>query len=126
MRCIVAFAFPAVLAAQNASGIDGTIADTNGAAIPGVRVAVSSPTLTRETTTDSGGLYSVDVPTGTYSVSVQGVSRGSLTFNDDPGNPSPVNERGFTICQRFSELIRVSEAFARVGSGILVLERGTQ
>lgn len=62
-----------VLAQENTGSIQGTVKDQAGAAVPGAKVTVSSPTLVRplDTVTDSEGSYIFPkVPAGIYSVTV--------------------------------------------------------
>jgi len=59
--------------AQSTGQIAGTVRDSLGAVIPGVRVEVASPALAgkvRSTTTDLNGQYRFsNLPSGTYSIS---------------------------------------------------------
>src|SRR5215510_14907290 len=57
--------------------IEGTVADPNGAVVPGATVKVTSPNLirTQTATTDSQGRYRlVNLPPGKYSVTIEAVS----------------------------------------------------
>jgi hypothetical protein len=70
------FAFSSSTSAQNVmlnGGFHGTVTDTSGAVIPGVKVTVTNLNsgLLRTATTDAGGFYTItQVPPGQYSVSV--------------------------------------------------------
>jgi carboxypeptidase family protein/TonB-dependent receptor-like protein len=62
------------LVAQTTGRIQGTVTDNTGAAVPGVAVTATSPSLqgTHSTTTDSKGEFRfAAVPPGTYSVKVE-------------------------------------------------------
>src|SRR4029453_9097699 len=63
---------PAVVSAQQASGIAGVVRDTSGGVLPGVTVEAASPALiekVRTATTDGEGRYNiVDLRPGTYTV----------------------------------------------------------
>jgi hypothetical protein len=65
---------PAFGQASAQASIAGVVRDTSGAVLPGVTVEVSSPALiekVRSVTTDGAGLYRVvDLPTGTYTVTL--------------------------------------------------------
>src|SRR5688572_7227643 len=65
---------PAVLYAQQAATITGTVKDASGAVLPGVSVEAASPALTekvRSGVTDGTGQYRiVSLPPGTYTVTV--------------------------------------------------------
>ena len=65
-------ALPALVWAQQSSGIAGVVRDATGAVLPGVTVEASSPALiekVRAVVTDSEGRYSiVDLRPGTYAV----------------------------------------------------------
>ncbi len=55
-------------------GIEGTVTDTSGAAIPAAQVTVTNPATgtTRTVTTDDSGNYTVtELPLGTYDVSIE-------------------------------------------------------
>lgn len=66
-------AAPLAMAQENTGSIQGTVKDTAGAAIPGAKVSITSPTLVRtlEATSDKEGVYSFPkVPAGIYVVTV--------------------------------------------------------
>jgi outer membrane receptor for ferrienterochelin and colicin len=74
LLALVALLIPGMVLAQTSrttGAITGTVTDTQGAALPGVTVTVSSPNLqgTRTEVTDAQGMFSVpSVPPGTYKV----------------------------------------------------------
>ena len=68
------FAGSALAQTSTTGSIEGTVTDTNGAAVPGVSVKVSSVNAisAQTATTDSNGRYKVlNLPPGKYSVSVE-------------------------------------------------------
>ena len=68
-------------------GIQGTITDSTGAAIPGAQVKVFSPGtgLTRTlSTNDLGGYVASELPLGTYSVTIVKEGFRSMTLTDIP------------------------------------------
>src|SRR5687767_5067255 len=73
MAFVMAVALCTDAGAQALGTIAGSAKDTQGAALPGVTVEVSSPALiekVRSATTDTTGLYRiVNLPPGTYTVS---------------------------------------------------------
>src|SRR3984957_16561122 len=71
-------AFSAIISAQqlatNAGAINGEVTDTSGAAIPGVKVTISSPALQGEqvfTTNEQGNYRFPDVPIGLYRITYE-------------------------------------------------------
>ena len=69
---LVCFAL-GLLAQENRGRIIGTVTDQTGAAIPDAKIVATSPTLPRglETTSDSSGGYALlNVPIGTYAITV--------------------------------------------------------
>jgi hypothetical protein len=67
------FAVVPVLAQENTGSIKGTVKDSTGAAIPGAKVTVSSPTLVRpiDATSDKEGIYRFPkLPAGVYAITV--------------------------------------------------------
>src|SRR5437764_15190682 len=63
--------FTTVVLAQTTGNIEGKIADVSGAALPGVTVTVTSPSLqgTRSASSNSDGIYRFPgVPPGLYSI----------------------------------------------------------
>src|SRR5271163_4828154 len=71
----VCLAFSTVIFAQqlatNAGAINGAVTDSSGAAIPGVKVTISSPALQGVqvfTTTEQGNYRFPDVPIGLYRI----------------------------------------------------------
>jgi len=81
--------------------VTGKVVDNNGNGIPGVKVSISSSsaklakavasTAGKTTTTDAGGIYTFQVPNGTYAISSADSKYGfapiSVTVN---GKPEPV------------------------------------
>ena len=71
-------AFSTIISAQqlatNAGAINGEVTDTSGAAIPGVKVTISSPALQGEqvfTTNEQGNYRFPDVPIGLYRITYE-------------------------------------------------------
>src|SRR5262245_14069852 len=65
------FAVSAAFAQENTGGIQGTVKDPTGAAIPGAKVTASSPALVRplDAVTDKEGVYRFPkLPAGVYSI----------------------------------------------------------
>jgi outer membrane receptor protein involved in Fe transport len=72
--CLSLFATSVMAQTATTGNIEGQVVDTNGAAVPGVTVMVSSPNLIRaqSATTDSEGRYRIlNLPPGRYSVVVE-------------------------------------------------------
>jgi len=72
-------------AGSNVNGvINGTVVDSDGAAIGGVTVTATNPSngLSRSVTSDDDGSYSVNVPTGIYNVSSEKAGTTSGRVND--------------------------------------------
>jgi len=68
------FTVSAVAQTTTTGAIEGTVVDVNGAAVPGVTVAVSGPNLIRAqsaTTNDEGYFSILNVPPGRYTVIVE-------------------------------------------------------
>ena len=68
------FAGTALGQTSTTGSIEGTITDTNGAAVPGVTVRVTSPNLisSQTATTDSSGRFKVlNLPPGKYAVTIE-------------------------------------------------------
>src|SRR5579872_4738219 len=65
--------------AQTPGSLRGTITDDSGSVVPGAKVRVSGPGVTKNTTTNVQGLYSVaGLPAGSYTVRV--IMPGFSTF----------------------------------------------
>jgi len=63
-----------VQAQENTGALSGVVKDETGAALPGARVSISSPTLVRplQSTTDQAGVYRFPkLPIGSYTVTVE-------------------------------------------------------
>ena len=66
----------AVAQTTTTGAIEGTVTDVNGAAVPGVTVAVVGPNLIRAqsaTTNDEGTFMIPQIPPGRYTVTIQGL-----------------------------------------------------
>jgi len=71
--CFSVFAGNVMAQSSTTGTIEGVVVDTNGAAVPGVTVSVSSPQLlgTQTATTDTEGRYRIlNLPPGRYTVSI--------------------------------------------------------
>ena len=86
------------IVAQSTGQIAGTVRDSSGAVMPGVRVEATSPVLiekVRSTTTDASGQYRItNLPAGTYTVtfSLEGFTKQQRTNVAVPsGFTAPVN-----------------------------------
>src|SRR5439155_17357896 len=105
-------AAPIAASAQQASGIAGTVRDSQGLALPGVTVEAASPALierTRTVTTDGEGRYSiVDLRPGTY----------AMTFSL-PGF-STVIRQGVELQSGFTASINVNMAVGSVQESVTV------
>ena len=74
LMCFALFAGSALAQTSTTGSIEGTITDTNGAAVPGVTVRVTSPNLisSQTATTDSSGRFKVlNLPPGKYAVTIE-------------------------------------------------------
>lgn len=86
--CLLLFAFAFVAGAQTqlgTGGINGTIQDPNGAAIPNATVTITNRDtgLTRTQTTGDAGQYSFQVlPTGFYTITAEAAGFGRAEQND--------------------------------------------
>src|SRR6266487_2544527 len=72
--CLCLFAAVGYAQTSTTGTIEGTVADANGSAVPGVTVTVSSPNLIRAqtATTNSDGYYRIlNLPPGKYSIAVE-------------------------------------------------------
>jgi outer membrane receptor protein involved in Fe transport len=81
--CLALFSMSAVAQTSTTGTIEGTVVDTNGAAVPNVTVTVSSPNLIRpqSTQSDDEGRYKIlNLPPGRYTVTV-GASGGFAEFS---------------------------------------------
>src|SRR6267143_7190075 len=70
----LAFSINAIAQTSTTGSIEGTVTDQNGAAVPGVTVTVTSPNLItpQSATSDDNGHYRVlNLPPGTYKVTVE-------------------------------------------------------
>ncbi len=70
----IALFFATPIAAQFRGGLQGTVTDASGAVVPDAKVTVtnSETNISRETSTDGGGVYSVpSLAPGRYSIKVQ-------------------------------------------------------
>lgn len=61
------------LAEPSMGRLGGTVTDINEGRIHGATVAVTSEGITRATTTDEDGTYKLELPSGTYRITVSGV-----------------------------------------------------
>src|SRR6267143_6953653 len=71
---LAVFATSAIAQTSTTGSIEGTVTDQNGAAVPGVTVTVTSPNLItpQSATSDDNGHYRVlNLPPGTYKVTVE-------------------------------------------------------
>ncbi|HKX32210.1 MAG TPA: carboxypeptidase regulatory-like domain-containing protein [Blastocatellia bacterium] len=70
---------------ENSGSIQGTVKDTTGAAIPGVKVLVTGPSLVRplETTSDKEGNYVFPkIPSGVYTVTISNAGFKTMKTED--------------------------------------------
>ena len=77
------FAVSGAFAQINRANLNGTVTDPSGASVPNSQVEVVAPDtgFKRQTTTASGGVYSISsLPTGTYDLTVSG--NGFKTFEE--------------------------------------------
>ena len=93
MKCLTRFAILLIVLlsiggvsafAQFSSGIEGTVKDASGAAIPGAKVTITDTRLgvTRTATTDSAGYFRIDsIAASTYNVQIQ--MSGFKTFDQN-------------------------------------------
>jgi hypothetical protein len=82
----VCLAFSTVVSAQqlatNAGAINGEVTDSSGAAIPGVKVTITSPALQGQqvfTTNEQGNYRFPDVPIGLYRITYEAPGLPRLT-----------------------------------------------
>src|SRR5438874_4412910 len=105
-------AAPIAASAQQASGIAGTVRDSQGLALPGVTVEAASPALierTRTVTTDGEGRYSiVDLRPGAYTV----------TFSLE--GFSTVKRDGIELGAGFTAAVNISLAVGAISETITV------
>src|SRR5258708_34420488 len=80
---LVALAVPAMIAEATTAGIQGTVKDPSGAILNKATVEVSSPALigTKRSDTDQGYYRFVNLPPGTYTLTV--TSPGFRTYKQD-------------------------------------------
>ncbi len=74
LMCFALFAGNVFAQSSTTGSIEGVVTDTNGAAVPGVTVKVTSPNLisAQSVTTDDSGRYRIlSLPPGKYAVSVE-------------------------------------------------------
>jgi outer membrane receptor protein involved in Fe transport len=74
LMCFALFAGSALAQTSTTGSIEGTITDSNGAAVPGVTVKVTSPNLisSQTATTDTSGRFKVlNLPPGKYAVTIE-------------------------------------------------------
>src|SRR5436309_9659603 len=67
IRCLLAACLAAVPALAQTATLRGQVTDESGAVIPGAKVSLSSPAVSRDTTAASDGSYAfTDLPPGDY------------------------------------------------------------
>lgn len=69
---------PVSFAQQNPGMLVGLVNDQNGARIPDAKINIESKNLKKEIRSDAEGVFQIDLPAGTYQVSVE--SYGFRTF----------------------------------------------
>jgi outer membrane receptor protein involved in Fe transport len=83
--CMAALSMSAMAQTATTGTIEGTVLDTNGAAVPGVTVTVTSPNLITPqtaTTNDEGRYRLLNLPPGRYTVAVA-ASQGFAEFKQE-------------------------------------------
>ena len=72
--CLSLFTMSAMAQSSTTGSIEGTVVDSNGAAVPGVTVSVTSPNMISAqsaTTDDSGHFRFLNLPPGKYAVKIE-------------------------------------------------------
>ena len=100
--------------------IEGTVVDVNGAAIPGVTVAVAGPNLIRAqtaTTNDEGYFNIPQIPPGRYTITVE-AAKGFARFEQTDVEVNLTRRSTFSVTLRPAGATEVVEVTASSGAAV--------
>ncbi len=97
LGCSLARALPAQTVSAEQTVVTGNVTDTSGARVPGARVHLQGQGVSRDTTADPVGHFSLRMPTGSYAVTVTAPGFLVLQRERIAVGPPPRVELTFTL-----------------------------